>query len=480
MDYTPFEKDLLELDEQELQKLISNEISEGWYIEYKTDFSWKSSKIEGDKIAKPISAFANTKGGWLFYGIQSNDKNIATNLCGIDLNKHNNLPDQISQIISSNITPRPIYHVKTVPLLNGNYVFVIKIEESPIPPYITSQGIIFQRENNESVPIKDRYILEKLTEKANEYFESIERFCKMDYGETKGQANDNHSYLELYLFPLPYNEFKFKNFFNTDFFKKVAVRFYQNVESVFERKDGTKTELNLNLGFNSIYSSQDSLIIRPLNDDNLIYKTTTAELFRNGGLKFLIPLGEFNINHVPKYYEGSEVINYLKDKYSPYETKIFNDYYGHLGNKGANYRERKDTNFVRHINMIDGAELIYCLLIVITKYRAILEDNEFDINSEIGFRARITDTWRKFVFFDNIDYLEKLKLYNLPLAPKKDLEVPSFIKGNYYEIDISEQYSFFHIARMILDAIGLPDSSTIQFADIINDSLKRYDFEKNK
>ena len=258
------------------------------------------------------------------------------------------------------------------------------------------------------------------------------------------------------------------------------MRFYQNVESVFERKDGTKTELNLNLGFNSIYSSQDSLIIRPLNDDNLIYKTTTAELFRNGGLKFLIPLGEFNINHVPKYYEGSEVINYLKDKYSPYETKIFNDYYGHLGNKGANYRERKDTNFVRHINMIDGAELIYCLLIVITKYRAILEDNEFDINSEIGFRARITDTWRKFVFFDNIDYLEKLKLYNLPLAPKKDLEVPSFIKGNYYEIDISEQYSFFHIARMILDAIGLPDSSTIQFADIINDSLKRYDFEKNK
>lgn len=475
-EYSPFDKDLEDLDEKELQKLIDNSISESWYVEFKADIPKKTSKIDGAKIVKSISAFANTKGGWLFYGVQANDKNIATNLCGIDFNEYKNISDQVSQIISSNIAPKPIYHFKTVPLQSGNFVFVIKIEESPTPPYITSQGIIYQRENNESNPIKDRYIIEKLTEKTDEYYESIERFCDIDYGETKGQADSNQSYLELYLFPLPYNDFHFENFFSTDFFRQVAVRFYQSVECVFENEKGEKKNIPLNLGFNSIYSSQNSLIIRPLKDDNIIYKTTTAELFINGGLKFLIPLYEFDLSSVPKHYKDSPVIDYLRDTYSPYETvKEFN-HFMHYSTKDEprEVTRRKETDFVRHIKMIDGAEFIYVLLIIISKYRAILEDSKFNLSSEIAFRARVTDTWRKFVFFDNSDYLEKIKLFNLPIAPKTDLEVPRFIKGNYYKLDLSEQTSFFSIARTILDAIGLPDASTIKFADIINDGLKRY------
>lgn len=476
-EYSPFDKDLENLDEQELQKLIDNSISEGWYVEFKADIPKKTSKIDGGKIVKSISAFANTKGGWLFYGVQANDKNIATNLCGIDYNEYKNISDQVSQIISSNIAPKPIYHFKTVPLQSGNFVFVIKIEESPTPPYITSQGVIYQRENNESNPIKDRYIIEKLTEKTSEYYESIERFCNIDYGETKGQSESNQSYLELYLFPLPYNDFRFENFFTTDFFRQVAVRFYQSVDCVFENQNGEKKNIPLNLGFNSIYSSQNSLIIRPLNNDNIIYKTTTAELFINGGLKFLIPLNEFDLSSVPKYYQDSDVIEYLRDTYSPYETVREFNHFMHYSSKDEprEITRRKETDFVRHVRMIDGAEFIYVLLIIISKYKAVLEDSKFDLNSEIGFRARLTDTWRKFVFFDNTDYLDKIKLFNLPVVPKNELEVPRFIKGNYYNMDLSQQASFFSIARTILDAIGLPDASTIKFADIINDGLKRYD-----
>lgn len=457
-EYSPFDKDLENLDEQELQKLIDNSISEGWYVEFKADIPKKTSKIDGGKIVKSISAFANTKGGWLFYGVQANDKNIATNLCGIDYNEYKNISDQVSQIISSNIAPKPIYHFKTVPLQSGNFVFVIKIEESPTPPYITSQGVIYQRENNESNPIKDRYIIEKLTEKTSEYYESIERFCNIDYGETKGQSESNQSYLELYLFPLPYNDFRFENFFTTDFFRQVAVRFYQSVDCVFENQNGEKKNIPLNLGFNSIYSSQNSLFI-------------------NGGLKFLIPLNEFDLSSVPKYYQDSDVIEYLRDTYSPYETVREFNHFMHYSSKDEprEITRRKETDFVRHVRMIDGAEFIYVLLIIISKYKAVLEDSKFDLNSEIGFRARLTDTWRKFVFFDNTDYLDKIKLFNLPVVPKNELEVPRFIKGNYYNMDLSQQASFFSIARTILDAIGLPDASTIKFADIINDGLKRYD-----
>ena len=477
MNYTPFDKKLDELDETELNKLIENSISEGWYIECKADLPKKTSKIDSSKIVKSISAFANTKGGWLFYGIESNDKNIATNLCGIDFGEYINLADQISQIIAGNIAPKPIYHFKIVPLKSQKFVFVILIEDSPTPPYITSQGVIYQRENNESNPIKDRYIIEKLSEKANEYYEAIERFCDMDYGETKGQSESNQSYLELYLFPLPYNEFRFKNFFTTDFFKQVAVRFYQNVDCVFQNEKSEDVCIPLNLGFNSIYSSQNSLIIRPLKDENIIYKTTTAELFINGGLKFLIPLFEFDIKHIPKYYKDSDIIAYLQDKYSPYETKEQIDFYMHksLNQKPRQVTSRKETDFVNHIRMIDGAELIYDLMIILSKYRAILEDSEFDLRTEIGFRAKITDTWRKFVFFDDVDYLEKIKLFNLPIAPKNLVEVPRFIKGNYYTLDMCKETPFFTIAMSILDAIGLPDSSTIKFTDIINNGINRFE-----
>jgi hypothetical protein len=476
MNYTPFDKDLVDIDEQELQKLIVNAIGEGWYIEYKIDFPKKNGIIEGNKIAKSVSSFANTKGGWIFYGIESNDKNIATNLRGIDQNEYTNLSDHLSRIISSNVTPKPVFHFKTVPLECGRDIFIIKIDESPTPPYITSQGIIYQRENNESNPIKDRYIIEKLAEKAEDYYQAIERFCEMDYGETKGQSESDQSYLELYLFPLPYNEFHFKDFFTSDFFKKVAVRFYQNVDCNFELKDGENITIPLNLGFNSIYSSQNSLIIRPLKDENLIYKTTTVELFVNGGLKFLIPIYEFDLDHIPEFYEDSDVLEYLLDKYSPYETvkqPIYNWRF-ETEDTTMEYSERKKTDFVRHIKMIDGPELIYVLMVIISKYKAVLEDNGFDIETEIGFRARLTNTWRKFIFFDNSDYLDKLKLFNLPIAPKNEVEVPRFIKGNYYTLDIKEHVSFFVMARTILKAIGLPDSATIQFADIINDGIKRY------
>ena len=88
-------------------------------------------------------------------------------------------------------------------------VFIIQVEESPTPPYINCQGIIYQRENNESKPIKERYIIEKLNEKTLNYYNSIERFSVFDLGITKGQSKSQQSFLELYLFPQPFDNFRF-------------------------------------------------------------------------------------------------------------------------------------------------------------------------------------------------------------------------------------------------------------------------------
>lgn len=131
--YSPFDKELVDLDQTELDKLIAKGISEGWYIEYKVDLPKKSGKLDQIKIVKTISVFSNTKGGWLFYGIQADEKNVATALIGIDILEYRNIPDQISQIISANITPKPLFHIKAVKLEQKD-ILIIRVEESPIPP----------------------------------------------------------------------------------------------------------------------------------------------------------------------------------------------------------------------------------------------------------------------------------------------------------------------------------------------------------
>ncbi|WP_046756599.1 AlbA family DNA-binding domain-containing protein [Kordia jejudonensis] len=478
MAYNPFnKKDISKLTYDDLKSLIENEIGEGWYIEYKRDVpKLKTGKLDNIKISKSISSFANTNGGWVFWGIDSDNKNKPTVINGFDASEYRNFEDQISQIINSNINPTPYYHFKKIQLENDNIVLIIKVDESPIPPYITSQGVIFQRENNESKPLSDRYSLEKLNEKAKNYLDEIENFSTMNLTQSKGQSESNQTYLELYLFPMPFNSFKFKNFYSSDFFKKVADRFYKGVEVDFQ----SKNSIAISLGFNSIYHSDGSLIIRPLKEGNLIYKSTTVELFKNGNLKLLIPVSEFTTGNIPKKYENSNTIKYLLDTYSPLET-VDPLSYSLLGmsvpppNPNLSpLKERKRTDFTTFVNFIDGMDLITVILIIINHYKSVLNDNDFDFETKIGFRARITDCWRKFVFFDNDDYLKKLKLYNIPLSPKDEIEIPKFKKGNAYIIDLKNNLEFFQIAKIILRGIGLPDAHAIKFQEIIMNGFNNF------
>jgi hypothetical protein len=475
--YNPFKnKQLVELTHDDIFSLLESEIGEGWYIEYKQDVpKLGSNKLDTIKIAKSISSFANTKGGWIFWGISCDNKNKPIAIDGICLTAYPDFDDQVAKIINSNISPQPFYHFKRIELDNGKSIFIIQVEESPTPPYITSQGVIYQRENNESKPIRDRYILEKLQEKTDEYYESIQRFTNFELGETRGQSESDQAYLELYLFPLPFDSYHFEDFYSSDFFKNVALRFYQNVDVSFDLGNDEQSVIPLNLGFNSIYSSERSLIIRPLNEKNLIYKSTTTELFSNGNLKFLMPIFTFDTKSIPKHYKDSKTIEYLLDKYSPYETVQQLSYLRSTALSSVPVTRRKDTDFVNHIQLIDGLELIFSMLVLISKYKAVLEDNKFDMDTQIGFRAKVINSWRKFVFFDGDDYLEKIKLYNLPVAPKNDIEIPSFTKGSAYKVKLIENETFFDISRLILNGIGLPDAHSINFSDIIKNGINRFE-----
>ena len=68
--YSPFDKPIGELDASDLKVLRT--VNEGWYVEYKRECPSSSS------LAKAISSFANTHGGWLFLGVAEKAKEDTT------------------------------------------------------------------------------------------------------------------------------------------------------------------------------------------------------------------------------------------------------------------------------------------------------------------------------------------------------------------------------------------------------------------
>lgn len=476
--YSPFDKSLDELTLTDIQQLVDEKNPENWFIEYKSRIPISNGALDAVKIAKSVSSFANTKGGWIFWGIECTG-NEPTALPGIDISGYVRFHDDISRIISSNVNPNPVFHFKDIPLTRGNIIFVIHVEESPTPPYITNQGIIYQRENNESKPIKDRYIIEKMNEKAEQYIASIEHFSEFDLGETKGESDGNASHLELYLFPKPFDYHLFKDFHKTSFFDSVCGCFFGGNSFSFDLGE-EKKEISITLGFNSIYATNDSIIVRAINDKNLIYKTTTVELFNNGNLKVTLPLFDFSAASAPDYYGDSKLLRYLLDKYCPEKevSQVMPGFGNSLPYHLPPRRQRPETDFSSHIRLIDGGNLVLSIMAVVTIYEKILLDNGFEKDVALGMRARISNVWRKFVFFDGEDYLEKIKRYNFPLIPRNDLEIPTFKNAKNYEFHFNEGNLAFLISTFIINGLGLPDPGSISYVELIKSAVARFEGTK--
>jgi hypothetical protein len=469
MEYSPFEKSIEDLDEFELQKLVAKEVTEGWYIEYKVDLP------SATKVAKSIASFANTRGGYYIIGVKT-DQNKASEITGINSNTKVNLEDQLSRMISSNISPCPFFKVKTVILGSNSKVIVVMVEEGLTPPYITSQGIIYQRENNESIPVRDRHILERFSEKTESYQKRIDKFCRFDYSVSKAQSERRESFLEVFLFPIPFNIARFAEEFHTSsFFKRVADSFFDGTSFKFTL-DGYEKSINLTLNFNAIQASTTHILIRPIHEHNIIDKGIAAELHANGAFKFTFPMREFSVRNPPSYYQDSNALNHILDIHCPIQTvKKTGGQFGLRGSMNDLYEyeeeERKNNDFRMFTHVIDGVEVYLYILMFLSFYKTIIGDKNPLFAGNFGLRARATNLWRKFLFFDDESYLESVKKFNIPININDDVEIPSFIRGKYFTVDINEN---FLIPEEILEGIGLPDPATLNFANALKKRLERF------
>jgi hypothetical protein len=132
-------KKLSELGQEDLQRLLSDQLQERNTIEYKREM-YGSSDDEKREMLKDISSMANNIGGYILIGIDTNGEGIPTSLVGVEEGNH---VERISDCCLDNIDKRIVgLDIEDVALNNGKVVIIISIPESTNAPHmITYKGI---------------------------------------------------------------------------------------------------------------------------------------------------------------------------------------------------------------------------------------------------------------------------------------------------------------------------------------------------
>ena len=150
-------KEWSELKDKDVKTFIENS-DESFFVEYKDDRASTTTVIE------EISALSNTYGGYLLIGVSDNK----------EITGCTNWNEQkIHTTIHDSMSPVPIFDVRKF-IINDKTIYVIRISEGPEPPYITKDGLIYERISSGTCVVKDSNKINKMYFKREDHAIKIE------------------------------------------------------------------------------------------------------------------------------------------------------------------------------------------------------------------------------------------------------------------------------------------------------------------
>ncbi|WP_088014525.1 helix-turn-helix domain-containing protein [Gottfriedia acidiceleris] len=135
----------------DIEELIKNEVQEDLYLDYKQSDSLFNTPGNKKEISKDVSAFANSGGGTLVYGVIE-DK--ATHLpIAIDdgVNPREISKEWLENVITSNIHRKiPDLRINQIRLTSGNVIYVVYVPQSSLAPHMAADKRYYKRYNFKS------------------------------------------------------------------------------------------------------------------------------------------------------------------------------------------------------------------------------------------------------------------------------------------------------------------------------------------
>lgn len=141
--------------QDDILKIIESKLEESINIEFKNSKALSNDKMVKKEISKDISAFANSDGGIIFYGIDE-ENHVASNVSFVDGNEFSK--EWLENIIISTIQQK-IENLKIIPVrFDGDIkktIYVVKIPKSLNSPHINADKKYYRRHNFQSVPMEE-------------------------------------------------------------------------------------------------------------------------------------------------------------------------------------------------------------------------------------------------------------------------------------------------------------------------------------
>lgn len=422
-EYNPFNKDISELDKEDINNLIGK-VAEGWFVEYKSSFP-----SSNQKIAHSIASFANTEGGWYIVGIISEpDTNLAKEISPLDLSSNSQPKDKIRNIVTNSINPKPFFESKLINISDNEGVLVVYIAKGEETPYVTNDGRIYERvgEGSDPIYLQNHYSLQKLFERSKEFNLQIEHFSKNPFIKSLDQYQDQCTLEAYFYIPSSYG-FEFDHFYSEEFFEEIKKNFTTDVK-LMEEVDASMT-----FKFDNFYSNSSSYILRYLEPYDPLHLGLTIELFSNGNMKLILPLNEINLidnEYIPSSYKDSdnlkEFINVLNSQTDMQSLKI-----------------------------IDGFITFLIIMALFNQYCKLLRNNNF--KGILKTRLKVLNCNRTILYFDDEEYINFIKVNNLPISLKSVIEIPNFLNGDAMSFNLTYGTHALIFVKMA-ESLGVPIS----------------------
>jgi hypothetical protein len=429
-------KEIRELKFSDIETLKENNIPEGAYIEYKSDFQ---SPI---KIAHSIASFANMYGGWYIIGIKTDDDNVPNDFPGFELSKHPNPKETIRNIAVSHINPFPLFDSKLIKVDDERWILAVLIHESLEPPHITKDGRIYRRNGEGGDPVveSDRYAIDRLYDRSKRFKGIVEDFCQNKI--VISEAQSRQGWLEIYLMTYPLGKLSIDNFLGRVDIDSIKTLLDSQSAITYLYEHGEATG---NVPFNNVATSSNSIIFRQTTPFNLKDLTLTFEFYKNGNAKVIIPFQYIDIlQELPTFYKDSKNVKLLRES---------------LGEEEDMFR------------IIDGFNLFSCFLLILGKYFELLKREEW--NEKIVIKYRLENCWRSILFFDSKAFTEQTEKYGVPISQKDVIVIPDTLSGDNWFIrsfdDISNEV--FDDFALITMSLGFHLTSVVE---AITKDLTRY------
>lgn len=141
----------------DIQFLIDNSIEESTELEYKRSFAKQNPKWK-EELAKDISAMTNANGGNIIYGLSEKEVSIGRSIPESisPIPPSEMTKDQLSQLISSNITPKiNNIEISVLPYNDGN-VFILQIPKG-VTAHQNKVNHLYYIRRNATVEVMEDY-----------------------------------------------------------------------------------------------------------------------------------------------------------------------------------------------------------------------------------------------------------------------------------------------------------------------------------